>query len=112
MYALARRAQLEDDLALLDEFDPDEIADLLLEAASGDDDRLRDAVRGLSFAIGRLKSLAGGRISIVKEMRELDKRFGLDPKALAENRWTVAEPEPEEEAPTASVRRLRAVDAA
>jgi hypothetical protein len=94
MYALARRAQLEDDLALLDEFDPDEIADLLLEAASGDDDRLRDAVRGLSFAIGRLKSLAGGRISIVKEMRELAKP---PPKGAAKKK-------------PAQRRHLRAVD--
>jgi hypothetical protein len=82
LYALARRAQLEDDLAILDQFEPFDIADFL-----GIDES--EAVKQLAFVIGRIKSMAGGRLGVLKEMRELDKRFGLDPKALAENRWEI-----------------------
>lgn len=109
MYALGRRAALEDDLATLDEFDHLDLAELL-----GMEDN--DAMRQLGFLIGRIKGLAGGRISILKEMRELDKRFGLDPKALAENRWKIVEDEPTEAAKPPAPKRsgkkrhLRAVD--
>jgi len=98
LYACARRAQLEDDLALIDEFDPFDLASVLGLDEEG------EQLRELGFVIGRLKSLAGGRLAIVKQMGELDKRLGLDPKALAELRWTIvddtpksaaAEPEPE-----------------
>lgn len=82
LYALGRRAQLEDDLAILDSFDASDLADVLGMEQT-------EALKQLAFIVGRLKSLAGGRLGILKEMRELDKRFGLDPKALAENRWAI-----------------------
>jgi hypothetical protein len=109
LYAVARRGQLEDELAILDSFDPFELGDFL-----GMDPT--DALQQLGFVIGQLKSLAGGRLALCKEMRELDKRLGLDPKALAELRWHI---EDEDDAKGRSrpatpdnVRRLRAVDVA
>lgn len=91
LYALGRRAQLEDDLAALEHLDIDPVAEALadLVGANSDDERIRNAIADLKLGVQRLKSLAGGRLGIVKEMRELDKRFGLDPKALAENRWEI-----------------------
>jgi len=104
-YAIARRAQLEDDLAALDDFDPLQIAELL--AIEPD-----EQVRALGFLIKRLKALAGGRLAIVKEMRELEKRLGLDPKAIGELRWTITAEEAEQAKPKrpSSSRRLRAID--
>ena len=53
---------------------------------------------------------ARSRLSLLKEMRELDRRFGLDPKAMAELRWTIVAEEPSEKKPAAPARRhLRAV---
>jgi hypothetical protein len=53
---------------------------------------------------------ARGRLSVLKEMRELDRRFGLDPKAMAELRWTIVAEEAPEKKPAAPARRhLRAV---
>jgi hypothetical protein len=53
---------------------------------------------------------ARGRLSVLKEMRELDRRFGLDPKAMAELRWTiVAEEAPAAKPAPARKRHLRAV---
>lgn len=110
LYALGRRAQLEDSLAVLDYFDPDSLEDFFSGLSLGDDQAVRDAMRDLGDVIGRLKSLAGGRLGIVKEMRELDKRFGLDPKALAENRWEIVADEAKpatKKAPKAGGRRAR-----
>lgn len=99
LYALGRRAQLEDSLAALDQFDPGSLDQFFAGLKiGGDPDRLRDACRDLGYIIGRLQSLAGGRLSVVREMRELDKRFGLDPKALAENRWEIVKDEEDEPA--------------
>ena len=109
LYALARRAKLEDDLWLLERADEFDLGGIL---AISDN---KEAVKNLEHVMRKLKVLAGGNAAILKEMRELDKRFGLDPKALAENRWTVEEkePEPEPEAPKAATngkgRKLRAV---
>jgi len=108
VYALSRRAQLEDDLAALDLSDELDLADLL----AGADD---EAVDRVEFALRTLKKSASGRLAIQKEMRELDKRCGLDPKALPELRWTLVEKDedaddaPAESGP-AKVRHLRAVD--
>lgn len=81
-HAAANRAALEDKLAALDDFDHLNLAEFL-----GIDDS--DMVRQLSFIIGQLKGMAGGSVTVMREMRELDKRLGLDPKALAELRWTI-----------------------
>jgi hypothetical protein len=104
LYAAARRAQLEDDLAALDFADHLDLSDLL----GGADE---DAARRVKWALSALKRSASGSVNVMKEMRELDKRLGLDPKALAELRWVIAEEEPAEAPRVAPVRRLRAVEA-
>lgn len=85
LYVVARRAQLEDDLSLIDSpFEATELAELL----GVDED---EAIGKLEYIVNRLAALAGGRLPIVKEMRELDKRLGLDPKAMAELRWEIVD---------------------
>lgn len=105
VYTVARRAQLEDDVATLDLTDDFDLAALL---GMPED----ETIKQLTFVIGRLKAMAGGKLGIEKEMRELDKRLGLDPKALAELRWTIAAENTDEEKkpkrpPTSSDRRER-----
>lgn len=68
---VARRAALEDDLAVLAE-----VVGLDL------DDEIRAAV-------GRLAALVTGRLVLLREMRELDDRLGLTPKAMAALRWSI-----------------------
>ena len=82
-YYVARRARLEDDLAALD-LPTVDLADYL-------DVEDSDALTRLGDAMRRLKGLAGGRVAILKLMGDLDKRLGLDPKALAENRWSIVD---------------------
>lgn len=84
IFSVARRATLEDDLAILDRFDHFDIAELL-----GMEEN--ETIRQLQFVIGRLKSMAGGRIAVMREMRELDMKLGLNPEALAKLRWTIVE---------------------
>jgi len=85
VYAVARRASLEDDLAALDVVDGLDIAQLLDLEARGPG----DGVRELEQLIRRLKALAGGRMSVMRELRELDGKLGLHPKAMADLRWTI-----------------------
>jgi hypothetical protein len=83
LYVLARRAQLEDDLAIQDSsFESTDFAELLRI----DENEL---TRELEFVVGRLSSMAGGRNPVLKEMRELDKVLGLTPKALVDLRWEI-----------------------
>jgi hypothetical protein len=105
LYALARRAQLEDDLRALEEADSFDLAELV----GIDEDR--DAMRRVDQIVRRLKGLAGGRVSVMREMRELDNRFGLNAKAMAELRWTIEGAPQAEKVERGDVRRLRAVDA-
>lgn len=105
LYAAARRATLEDELATLGELeDRVQLEDLLAGAEP-------EAVQRVEWALGLLKRSAAGSVSLMKEMRELDKRLGLDPKALAELRWTIVEEDgtPQEKPKPAPVRKLRAV---
>lgn len=131
-YAIARRAQIEDHRAALQLARSvsieDTIAQLLDEAGqdSGGEEwqRLQAAGRSIDFAVGQLKRLSGGDVALMKESRELDKRLGLDPKALAELRWTIVDPDAAATRAAASpgstaakkktgsnVRKLRVVDA-
>jgi hypothetical protein len=80
LYVVARRAELEDSLEALELVDGFDLAELL------DDD---DAARRLEAIIGKLKALAGGRLALEREMRELDDRLGLTPKGLAALRWKI-----------------------
>src|SRR5438270_5172064 len=108
VYAVARRAQLEDHLAACDFAGEVDLSDLLAGAGA-------DEVRRVEWALRSLKSSASGALGLMKEMRELDKRLGLDPKALVELRWTIVD-DGEGERPSGpaapTVRRLRAVEAA
>lgn len=96
-YFVARRAQLEDMAAALDAAeDSAAIAELFHL------DEHSDFTEQLRWVLGGLKRAAGGLVPIAREMRELENRLGLNPKALAENRWTIiasAQPEPEVAAP-------------
>ena len=84
MYVVARRASLEDDLAILDHFEPFDLAEFLGIPPD-------EALRNLEFIIGKLKSMAGGRLAVMKEMRELEAQLGLGPKAMAALRWIIVE---------------------
>lgn len=110
LYFAARRAQLEDDLAALDFTDYTDLVDLL----AGADD---EAISRVEWALGTLKKAAGGKRAIEKEMREMDNKLGLNPKAFADLRWVLEVPDDEPKTGKssgagASVTRLRAVDAA
>ena len=108
LYALARRARLEDDLEALDRLDAHHLdIALFLEV---DPDERTEVVEGV---ISALKRLAAGELAIAKEARELDDRLGLTPKAMAQLRWSIEKPAEAAKAPVsapATVRRLRAVD--
>lgn len=102
--AVARRAQLEDDLVALEAGAGLDIAEVLdLEPS--------DRTREVTAVVRRLHGLASGRLGVAKEMRELDDRLGLSPKAQAALRWTEVDGEPKAQKEKAPVRRLRAVEA-
>jgi hypothetical protein len=110
LYALGRRAQLEDDLAALDGADGFDLGEFLDLSDDG-----MDVLRRLEAVVFRLKSMASGRVGVMREMRELDGRFGLTPKAMADLRWSVESAYPpstssgEDESPAGGTRHLRAV---
>jgi hypothetical protein len=90
LYVVARRASLEDDLVALERADKFDVADLLLDLHGDDAIKAeREVGREVEFLISKLKGLAGGRVGVMKEMRELDNRLGLNPKALADLRWEI-----------------------
>lgn len=80
LFVVARRAQLEDDLKSLDRADS-------LDALIGQDPD--QVTLFLKFLVGELKALAGNKLAVAREMRELDDRLGLTPKGLASNRWKI-----------------------
>jgi hypothetical protein len=86
LYALARRAELEDDLERASEPNPGGL-DLLELFNAGDDPR--ELAQIIDFTLRRLQQLAAGKLAIEREMRELDNRFGLTPKGMADLRWTI-----------------------
>jgi hypothetical protein len=94
LYVLARRAQLEDEVAALDESDDliERIHDSFLRILETDDPLdLPERLTYLGLLMAKLKGLAGGRVTLLKEMRELDKVLGLTPKAMAELRWKIVD---------------------
>lgn len=97
LYVVARRASLEDDIEALARVEGLDALDVLeVEKAT----EFRQLIQ-------RLAALATGRMGLAKEMRELDDRLGLTPKAMAAMRWKITDDaEPETKAP---VRQLRAV---
>jgi hypothetical protein len=84
-------------------------------------DEETDALKRLAEVIGALKRLATGSVALMKEARELDTQYGLNPKGLLANRWTIVDPEGESKKQPesakkgklpANVTRLPAVDPA
>lgn len=94
LYFVARRAALEDDLQALDEADrlSDALDDMVAELVAEDDPmQFKTRLLQLTLTMKKLKALAGGRVGVMKEMRELDNRLGLNPKALGDLRWVISE---------------------
>jgi hypothetical protein len=85
LYVVARRAQLESDLAALT---GDKIGDAKCIAEMLQIP-LDKKVRELADLFGDIKRLASGEVQLMKEMRELDNRLGLNPKAMADLRWKI-----------------------
>jgi hypothetical protein len=120
IYFVARRAQLEDELVALDESEDlvERIHDSMLRILESEDpEDVPERLNYLGLLMAKLKALAGGRVTLLKEMREMDNKLGLNPKAFADLRWTLEVPDEEPAAGKrissgASVTRLRAVDAA
>lgn len=84
LYAVARRARLEDDLAaleLVDEFD--------VESFMAEDPV--EATRKLQWMLETLKASASGMLQLAKEMRELETQLGLGPKAMHGLGWKADE---------------------
>jgi hypothetical protein len=113
VYTVARRAQLETDLAMLTGDvgeDAVAIADLL---AIPEDERVRE----LATVFGMVKRAASNEVTIMREMRELDNKLGLNPQALATLRWKIVDdsedkPKSKAKSKPATVTRLRVVDPA
>lgn len=81
---VARRASLEDDLSAIESVDGLD----WLELADAENARdFRDVV-------GRVAAMVTGRLSIMREMREMDDRLGLSPKGMAQLRWTIVDETP------------------
>lgn len=93
LYALARRARLEDDVVALrtpPKLDLERLVEVLAEGPV-DSEALHSIAEHIRYVMGVLKSLAGQKSVIEREMRELDDRFGLTPKGLAALRWTIVD---------------------
>lgn len=89
LYAIGRRAALEDDLAAIEVVESLDLVSLVGEDSCEVAQTVEDVLR-------KLKALVGGKLAICKEARELDDRFGLTPKALAALRWTIVPEVPDE----------------
>lgn len=102
--AVARRASLEDDLDAL------AFVGLDLDRLPAESEiELAVYLEHVKYVIQKLKALAGSRLAVLREMRELDDRLGLTPKAMAALRWAIVDDEPTaetEEAGDAQVSRL------
>lgn len=78
---IARRASLEDDMAALADVEGLDLLDVLDE----------EVASKFKAVITRLAALVGGRIALMREMREVDTKLGLTPHALAALRWKIVE---------------------
>lgn len=94
-FVVARRARLEDRIVDLESVADFDLRDFGLEG----EERLDEVNRRLRSMLALLKSMAGGRSAIEREMRELDDRLGLTPKGMATLRWTIVEDAPAAAAP-------------
>lgn len=81
--ALGRRARLEDDLRIIDTA-PDLFADL---PDPNDSKALHKWMVSVEQAMRLLQRMVAGEVTVMREMRELEDRLGLNPKAAAGLRW-------------------------
>jgi hypothetical protein len=79
MPTIAHRATLEDDLRIINNVDGLDFVELVNK---DDEDGVRRAIRCLA-------ALAGDRLKLLKEARELDHALGLTPKGMAALHWKV-----------------------
>lgn len=101
---VARRAQLEDLIVMLEGPAIDWAA--LAELDGDVPGALAEFLDHVKYVVQRLQSLAAGRLSVLKEMRERDDRLGLNRKAFAALRLeVVADTEPEGGTATAAATR-------
>ena len=63
---------------------------------SEDPEDVPERLTYLGLLMAKLKALAGGRVTYLKEMRELDKVLGLTPKAMLDLRWEIVDPQAKE----------------
>jgi hypothetical protein len=95
LYVIARRAQLEDEVAALEESDDllERVHNSMLRIIESEDPLdVPERLTYLGLLLAKLKALAGGRVTYLKEMRELDKVLGLTPKAMLDLRWEIVDP--------------------
>ncbi|MEH3055532.1 MAG: hypothetical protein PGN13_16265 [Patulibacter minatonensis] len=99
-YAIARRASLEDELAAIGAVPEINVADLLGDAMLADledQDEVRKLGEAFEWLISSLQKAAGPANAVRREMRELDDRFGLTPKGMAQLRWKIVATEAKED---------------
>lgn len=96
LYAVARRARLEDDLSALEFVDEFDVESFMSEDPV-------EASRKLQWMLETLKASASGMLQLAKEMRELETQLGLGPKAMHGLGW-----KPEEKPKVSKVDELRA----
>lgn len=92
LYAIARRAQLEDEVAALEESEDllERVHNSMMRILESEDPMdVPERLTYLGLLLAKLKSLAGGKVTYLKEMRELDKVLGLTPKAMVDLRWEI-----------------------
>lgn len=94
LYTVGRRAQLEDSLAALDQFDPHALDWFFSAIDVGSEDAIWKQIRELGRIVGQLQALAGSRLAVVAKMGDLDDRLGLSPRALAALKWAIVEEKP------------------
>ena len=87
LYTVARRALLEDEHAAVGSFDPDALNWFFSSLDLDSEDAVQGALRELGRVIGRLQALATGRVSLSKEMRELEAQLGLGAKSMHALGW-------------------------
>jgi hypothetical protein len=102
---LIRRCQLEDDLDALGGG-----LDLLFDPVPLDSADVAEWLKGIQSLVRLLRRMAGGSLRYMKEMTDLDDRLGLNPRALAQLRWTIVDDPPEEAAaPTTGTKSTQGV---
>lgn len=113
--AVAKRASFEDDLAAIELAASVDLGEMMETTSDLEDMKAR-----IESTFKVLGKLAGGKLTIIKEMGRLDGELGLTPKARQALRWTIA-PKKGEERPqnpagevppegTSSKDRLRVVN--